>query len=199
MTVDLNSSSGSICMADHQSSTDAVGKRPEGSQSVSSSVGKAPPYWQARQRTVSSTSYQSLQDRRRPIPITLEDHTELQSDTSRSLWAKHITIDEYTFITGNQAGVGAYVVWHCTVDMLDGGQMKIRKRYSEFDKLRRGLVETFPQSAESMPQLPPKSIISRFRPRFLEKRREGLAYFLNSVMLHPEFAGSPVLKEFVFS
>ena len=59
----------------------------------------------------------------------------------------------------------------------------------------------------------------KFRPQFLEKRRMGLSYFLKSVssslpsigchtvelmrpscvMLNPEFAGSPILKEFIFS
>ncbi len=32
-------------------------------------------------------------------------------------------------------------------------------RYSEFDQLRQKLVQTFPNSAAAMPQLPPKSII----------------------------------------
>lgn len=55
----------------------------------------------------------------------------------------------------------------------------------------------------------------RFRKDFLDKRRIGLAYFmkcvnprksqlvlilsLSCVLLNPEFSGSPVLKEFIFS
>ena len=55
----------------------------------------------------------------------------------------------------------------------------------------------------------------KFRAKFLEKRRIGLAYFLkfvpslylsgslltccSCVLLNPEFSGSPVLKEFIFS
>lgn len=77
--------------------------------------------------------------------------------------------------------------------------MKIMKRYSEFDELRRKLERTFPHAGVAMPPLPPKSVISRFRPRFLERRKAGLAYFLNCVLLNPEFSGSPVLKEFLFS
>jgi hypothetical protein len=95
-----------------------------------------------------------------------------------------------------------------------------------------------------MPPLPPKSVIckspdpgpaphlpipdcsilipiartARFRPRFLERRKAGLSYFLkyvshivpiatprycltifSCILLNPEFAGSPVLKEFLFS
>lgn len=57
--------------------------------------------------------------------------------------------------------------------------------------------------------------IDRFRPNFLENRRMGLSYFLKSasqnievlvgrlmwpscVMLNPEFAGSPIVKDFIF-
>ena len=77
--------------------------------------------------------------------------------------------------------------------------MTIRKRYSEFEDLRYRLVEAFPQSTKkSLPPLPPKSLIYKFRPQFLEKRRQGLSYFLTCVMLNPEYAGSDVVKDFIF-
>ena len=59
-----------------------------------------------------------------------------------------------------------------------GSYMNIRKRYSEFDDLRRRLVQTFPNFEAAVPILPPKNFISKFRPKFLEKRRAGLQYFL---------------------
>jgi PX domain len=59
--------------------------------------------------------------------------------------------------------------------------MRIRKRYSEFDDLRSKLLQTFPYSAAAMPPLPPKSVISKFRPKFLENRRAKLQYFLKWV------------------
>lgn len=59
--------------------------------------------------------------------------------------------------------------------------MNIRKRYSEFDDFRYRLVQTFPGFEAAVPALPPKSVISKFRPRFLEKRRAGLQYFLKCV------------------
>lgn len=126
--------------------------------------------------------------------------------------------------------------------------MDIRKRYSEFDDFRWRLTQTFPGFEAAVPELPPKSLISRFRPRFLEKRRAGLQYFLkyvrrprpvrpvrspsplarylvlggrgalvlvallrfpacrltsicciSCILLNPEFAGSVILKEFLFS
>jgi hypothetical protein len=61
---------------------------------------------------------------------------------------------------------------------LQGSSMNIRKRYSEFDDFRGQLIQTFPNFEAAVPHLPPKSIISKFRPRFLEKRRAGLQYFL---------------------
>lgn len=56
--------------------------------------------------------------------------------------------------------------------------MYIRKRYSEFDALRQRLMRSFPNFDAAVPSLPPKSVISKFRPKFLEKRRAGLQYFL---------------------
>lgn len=56
--------------------------------------------------------------------------------------------------------------------------MNIRKRYSEFDEFRHQLVLTFPGFEAAVPEIPPKSVISKFRPKFLEKRRAGLQYFL---------------------
>ncbi|KIH94234.1 hypothetical protein SPBR_05854 [Sporothrix brasiliensis 5110] len=82
-----------------------------------------------------------------------------------------------------------------------GHSFCIYKRYSEFDALRRRLLASFPQArgGGALPPLPPKSVLGKFRPDFLEKRRLGLQYFLNCILLNPEFAGSPVLKEFLFS
>jgi len=158
----------------------------------------APPYWK-HNRSASYASRTSLDSTNKPPPITLEDHTESPSERSSALWAKSVSIDDYVLVNGNRTGLGAYVVWNCKVQTLDGGPMIIRKRYSEFDQLRANLLATFPSSKNSMPALPPKSIVHKFRANFLEKRRSGLAYFMNCVLLNPEFAGSPVLKDFLFS
>ncbi|CAK7201313.1 hypothetical protein SEUCBS139899_004016 [Sporothrix eucalyptigena] len=82
-----------------------------------------------------------------------------------------------------------------------GHSFCIYKRYSEFDTLRKRLVASFPQArgGGALPPLPPKSVLGKFRPEFLEKRRLGLQYFLNCILLNPEFAGSPVLRDFLFS
>lgn len=153
----------------------------------------SPPYWQHK-RSASSATQSSLQ---RPPPISLEDNTDPTSPTK--LWAKSIAIDDYVIVNGNPTGIGAYVVWNCTVQTLDGGPMVIRKRYSEFVDLRYRLAKNFPQSSKkSLPALPPKSAFYKFRPSFLEKRRQGLAYFLTCVMLSPEYASSDAVKDFIF-
>ncbi|KAK7540792.1 uncharacterized protein J3D65DRAFT_691822 [Phyllosticta citribraziliensis] len=154
-----------------------------------------PPYWHSRGRTASVASHASS-EHHRPDPIRLEDHTVENSDQSRALWARSVSIDDYVIVSGNVPGMGDYVVWNCTVQTLNvrrvkahdgpfemlisrqGGPMKIRKRYSEFDDLRQRLARTFPHAEAALPELPPKSFVSRFRPRFLERRRAGLSYFL---------------------
>ncbi|ETN36954.1 uncharacterized protein HMPREF1541_07942 [Cyphellophora europaea CBS 101466] len=154
----------------------------------------SPPYWQHK-RTDSNATQTSLH----PPPISLEDHTAPESPSKSSLWAKSISIDDYVIVNGNPTGIGAYVVWNCIVQTLDGGPLTIRKRYSEFVDLRYRLNKNFPQSTRtSLPPLPPKSAIYKFRPSFLEKRRQGLAYFLTCVMLNPEYAGSDAVKDFIF-
>ncbi|RHZ72659.1 hypothetical protein CDV55_108695 [Aspergillus turcosus] len=140
--------------------------------------GVIPPYW-SHHRNASRTS-QISQDQ--PV-ITLEDHTEdPNSETSRGLWAKSVTIDDYAVVQGKTGG----------------GPITVRMRYSEFDDLRRQLQASFPHAKNALPALPPKSVLYKFRPAFLEARRVGLEYFLNCVLLNPEFSGSPIVKEFLF-
>ncbi|KAF4446012.1 px protein [Fusarium austroafricanum] len=161
----------------------------------------SPPYWLntrgGHQRTISNMSAESV------LPagaITLRDNEASDFDDRNSAcWAKSVEIVSYTVVNGSATNIGAFVVWNIRVEALNGSYMNIRKRYSEFDEFRYRLVQTFPGFEAAVPALPPKSVISKFRPRFLEKRRAGLQYFLNCILLNPEFSGSPVLKEFLFA
>jgi len=186
------------------------------------------PYWQPHHRTVSNASYRSLlarqeidRDRFSRPPIMLEDHSFAHLPEERTLWAKHVNIDNYV-IVGNPKGLGAgaFVVWNCTLVLdvsnlwvacvrppntgisanppLKSGPMKLIKRYSEFDDLRRKLTRAFPHHEAAMPPLPPKSVMAKFKTEFLEKRKAGLSYFLNCVLLHPDFAASAVLQDWLF-
>ncbi|KAL4738977.1 Phox homologous domain-containing protein [Aspergillus similis] len=156
--------------------------------------GIVPPYW-SHHRNASRASQISADG---GPAITLEDHTEdPNSETSRGLWAKSVTIDDHVVVQG-KSGVGAYVVWNCKIRTLEGGLITVRMRYSEFDDLRLKLVKSFPHARNALPSLPPKSVLFKFRPSFLESRKVGLEYFLNCVLLNPEFSSSPVVKDFLF-
>ncbi|GAB7332557.1 hypothetical protein MBLNU13_g04337t2 [Cladosporium sp. NU13] len=138
-----------------------------------------PAFWNTRHsRTASYHSISHLG----PGTIQLVDHSEEQHEQSQGCWARSVTVDDYTVVSGS-SGLGAYVVWSLTVSTLKGGDMSIRKRYSEFDHLRENLVKAFPHAEGSIPQLPRKSVVSRFRPRFLEQRKNGLSHFIRSAVV----------------
>jgi hypothetical protein len=192
----------------HQELLDSVAAAEEGSGSDQQpplpngraiSVTDAPPFWSSNRhgRSISTASYHSI-NLQRPSPILLEDRSEEAHEASQGCWARSVTVDDFVVVSG-ELGVGAYVVWHCTVKTLKGGDMQIRKRYSEFDQLRLNLVRSFPHAEAMIPKLPRKSVVSRFRPKFLQQRKEGLGTFMNCILLNPEFAASPVLKDFIFS
>lgn len=83
-----------------------------------SSSAVVPPYWQRHQRSASYHSNCSADNGRR-TPIGLEDHTDDGSEQCKALWAKGVTIDDYVVVSGSAPGIGAYVVWNCTVETLD--------------------------------------------------------------------------------
>ncbi|WYZ44169.1 hypothetical protein EsH8_VII_000605 [Colletotrichum jinshuiense] len=180
---------------DYDEDTDS--RDPE--SSVTSPSVTSPPYWLNRhhQRSMSNMSSESV------LPagaITMHDNEASDlNGRNQACWAKSVEIADYVVVNSGATNIGAFVVWNIKVETLQGSYMNIRKRYSEFDDLRDKLVRTFPNFEAAVPPLPPKSVISKFRPRFLDKRRSGLQYFLNCIMLNPEFSGSPVLKDFLFS
>jgi hypothetical protein len=81
------------------------------------------PYWSPHHRSVSNASYRSLlarqeadRDRLSRQPIVLEDYEHAHLPEERTLWAKHVSVDEYV-VVGNPKGLGAgaFVVWNCTL------------------------------------------------------------------------------------
>lgn len=82
-----------------------------------------PPYWTSHGRTVSNASFRSSGS----APILLEDHSGEGHDLAKGCWARSATIDDPVLISG-PTGIGAYIVWHCTVQTLKGGDLVIRKR-----------------------------------------------------------------------
>lgn len=86
-----------------------------------------PPFWTGRSRPVSYQSITQIQRRQSGGPIQLEDHSEEDHVQAQFCWAESATIDAYVIVSG-PTGIGAYVVWHCTVKTLKGGDLEIRKR-----------------------------------------------------------------------
>ncbi|KAK2073746.1 hypothetical protein P8C59_007998 [Phyllachora maydis] len=177
----------------------------------------SPPYWQHTHNQVgggwngSSLSVDSVL----PGAIMLQDNEQAEGeggvsddareagagpgasyarDRNRACWARSVEVTDSVLVNGSTTNIGAFVVWN-----IRGSDMNIRKRYSSFDDFRKQLIQTFPSFEAAVPDLPPKSLVSRLRPSFLEKRRVGLQYFLNCILLNPQFSGSPILKDFLFS
>lgn len=85
-----------------------------------------PPFWNKHGRSASSVSYQSI-SHLRPPNIILEDHSDEDDESGRACWAKHAAVDSWVVISG-ATGIGAYVVWNCTVETINGAPFTIRKR-----------------------------------------------------------------------
>ncbi|KAI5293278.1 PX domain-containing protein ypt35, partial [Ascosphaera atra] len=84
----------------------------------------SPLFWsqQRHRRTVSGASSTDGQ----PGLIRLEDHTEDRSaESNRGVWAKSVSIDDNVVVKG-KTGVGAYTVWICRIQTLEGGSMTVR-------------------------------------------------------------------------
>lgn len=59
--------------------------------------------------------------------IVLEDHSDDHDEHALSCWATSVTVDGYSVVSG-PTGIGAYVVWSCTVKTLKGSHVLINKR-----------------------------------------------------------------------
>lgn len=71
-----------------------------------------------------------------------------------------------------------------------------RKRYSDFEWLRKALTTHFP--GVPVPKIPPKQTTGRFEEAFVEERRAGLEVFLQRCLRRRQIAqGSPLLQAFL--
>jgi hypothetical protein len=86
-----------------------------------------PPLWWSPRQHSRTTSYHSI-SHLGPGTIQLEDHSEEQHEHSQGCWARSVSVDDYTVISG-PSGIGSFVTWNLTVSTLKGGDMSIRKRY----------------------------------------------------------------------
>lgn len=79
------------------------------------STDNAPPYWtRAANRNDTQASFDSLAGR----GITMADNTTDTSETNAACWAKSVTITDHSEVKGGALNVGAFVVWHITIETL---------------------------------------------------------------------------------
>ncbi|KAI0078068.1 Phox-like protein [Panus rudis PR-1116 ss-1] len=111
-------------------------------------------------------------------------------------FARDVKIVGWTNV-GDKLG-GAYVVFDCAIHTKEGTVIHVHKRYSAFAELHARLRTLLPRSKQRfLPSMPPKSPLSKFRPSFLEQRRQQLEHWLQSILLHPDLGGSQIVRDWV--
>ena len=80
---------------------------------------------------------------------------------------------------------------------IQGPPISVRKRYSDFVDLRDELVKRYPRLKTSIPKLPPKKVVGKFTPTFVEQRRRDLEYFFKYVVLHPTLGNSATITHWI--
>ena len=81
-------------------------------------ISVVPPYWQRDSQNDSAVKTRRTEDITNDSSIVLEDNTQ-EPDRCKALWAKSVSVDDYTVISGAKTSVGNYVVWNFTVETLD--------------------------------------------------------------------------------
>lgn len=121
--------------------------------------------------------------------IVLEDCSQVTHD---GLWAQSVEIPAYDVVERS------YVVWEVRITTLQGSNVKLWRRYAEFDTLRERLLDECPAERLTVPALPPKSGNKNLENAvFLNIRRDGLEYFLLCVLLNPHLARARAVSQFV--
>ena len=73
--------------------------------------------------------------------------------------------------------------------------LKVRKRYSDFEWLRNILSIIYPNMV--IPPMPKKNYTSRFNEEFISKRLRALEKFLNGISIHPMLRNSQIFYDFL--
>ncbi|GAA5957160.1 hypothetical protein JCM21900_003115 [Sporobolomyces salmonicolor] len=128
--------------------------------------------------------------------VNVEDWSDRQSQA----FVKELRIPSYHAVGSEGSG---FVVFDIEIETrpsnaaTQGTLIRIHKRYSAFVRLRADLLSTFPRLRRIVPRLPPKSSLAKYRPSFLERRRQHLAYWLSTILLHPLLGGAPIVREWI--
>lgn len=137
-----------------------------------------------------------------PMPVNLNDFTDSISVNGTTAgakphnWCQNCIIGDPTIVSGNNNA--RYTLWTIEFQTERGNRVHTRRRYNDFVALRRILVDKHGKETYIM-KLPRKTYFlqDRFQPEFLEERRRGLEYWLNSVVLNPVLGGTAEVKQFV--
>lgn len=136
------------------------------------------------------------------LPIQLVNN---ESSIDR-MWCRSCSVISYTIISN---GLNTrlqrepffkgsnYVIWLIKVETNNGASFILRKRFSEFETLHHLLLKQYPEHSVDVPSLPEKSVLRNFNAEFLNKRRKGLDWFLNSIFLNPHLSNTDILKSFI--
>jgi len=65
--------------------------------------------------------------------IDLVDQSDEDHEIGRACWASDVSVDDYV-VVGGSTGIGAYVVWNCTVETFKGGSITLRKRFVAYTR-----------------------------------------------------------------
>ncbi|GAA6028505.1 hypothetical protein JCM8097_007253 [Rhodosporidiobolus ruineniae] len=146
-----------------------------------------------RPPSIASTTTSQRSSRRE---VRVEDWSERQS----SSFVRDVRIKGYHAVGSEGSG---FVVFDIEIDTFSpdpassGTTIRIHKRYSAFVRLRADLLRSFPRFRPLIPRLPPKSSLAKYRPSFLERRRQHLSYWLSSILLHPVLGGCPDVRSWI--
>ncbi|SCV70521.1 BQ2448_1915 [Microbotryum intermedium] len=121
------------------------------------------------------------------IGVLLEDC----SNRENHAFARDVRITGFHPVGSQNAG--GFVVFEIEIGTL----IKLNKRYSAFVRLRADLVREFPHFRGWVPRLPPKNSLAKYRPSFLDRRRAQLAYWLTTILLHPEAGRCALVRQWV--
>ncbi|TFK23867.1 Phox-like protein [Coprinopsis marcescibilis] len=151
-------------------------------------------------------------DRRSPASSVFSADIYLSDNRGSGAFAKDVVISGWTTVAGDRVpslqkgkgltgvGSGAYIVYDCVVTTKESTTFHVLKRYSDFEDLDWNLRKTLPVALQpAIPRLPPKAPFARFRPVFLDRRRQHLQFWLARVLLHPEIGQSDAVKKWVMS
>lgn len=112
-------------------------------------------------------------------------------------WCVNCSITDPIIISGDNTG--KYTLWNIRFKLSNGGIINIKKRYNDFVKLYQQLHKKYDGDKIVLNKLPGKSPLfeNRFSGEFLERRRNGLEFWLNSVILDRELCFTREVRDFI--